>query len=149
MLLPSCLIALDKNPGARLIGVGEVVRCIIAKAVLSIIGTDIQQAAGPLQLCAEHTSGIELVIHYMNSVFADERSEGTLLVDASNAFNSLNCAVALQNIQHLCPVFSTVLISTYQSPAALFVDGDVLHSNEGTTQGILWQCHFMFWQLSL
>lgn len=45
---------MDKNLGVRPIGVGEVVRSIIAKAVLSIVGTDIQQAAGPLQLCAGH-----------------------------------------------------------------------------------------------
>ena len=47
-LLAYRLIALDKNPGVRPIGVGEVVRRIIAKAVLSIIGLDIQQAAGSL-----------------------------------------------------------------------------------------------------
>ena len=129
------MLALDKNLGVRPIGVGEVVRRIIAKAVLSIVGTDIQQAAGPFQLCAGHTSGVEAAIDSMSTVFAEEKSEGILLVDASNAFNSLNRAVALQNIQHLCPVFSTVLINTYRSPAALFVDGDVLYSNEGTTHG--------------
>ena len=53
----------------------------------------------------------------------------------SNAFNSLNRVVALRNIRHLCPVFPTVLMNTYHSPAALFVDGDVLYSNEGTTKG--------------
>ena len=45
-----CAVALDKNPGVCPIGVGEVVRRIIVKAVLSIIGPDIQQVAGPLQL---------------------------------------------------------------------------------------------------
>ena len=96
---------MDKNLGIRSIGVDEVVRRIIAKAVLSIVGTDIQQAAGPLQLCAGHTSGVEAAIHSMSTVYADEKSEGILLVDTSNAFNSLNCAVALLDIQHLCPVF--------------------------------------------
>ena len=43
------LIALNKIPGVHPIGVGEVVRRIIAKAVLSIIGPDIQQATGSLQ----------------------------------------------------------------------------------------------------
>jgi len=37
-----------------------------------------------------------------------------LLVDASNAFNSLNRAVALQNIHYTCPAFSTILINTYR-----------------------------------
>ena len=103
---------MDKNPGVRRIGVGEVVRCIIAKAVLSIIGPDIQRAAGPLQLCAGQTCGVEAAIHSMTSIFDDEKSEGFLLVDASNAFNSLNRAVALQNIQYTCPAFSTILINT-------------------------------------
>ena len=134
--LVSCrLIALDKNPGVRPIGVGEVVRRIIAKAVLSIIGPDIQRAAGPLQLCAGQTCGVEAAIHSMRSIFDDEKSEGFLLVDARNAFNSLNRAVALQNIQYTCPAFSTILINTYRFPAPLYVDGDVIYYNEGTTQG--------------
>jgi len=134
--LVSCrLIALDKNPGVRPIGVGEVVRRIIAKAVLSIIRPDILRAAGPLQLCAGQTCGVEAAIHSMRTIFNDENSEGFLLVDASNAFNSLNRAVALQNIQYTCPAFSTILINTYRFPAPLYVDGDVIYSNEGTTQG--------------
>jgi len=56
--------------------------------------------------------------------FSDDGSEGMLLVDAS-----------VCNIQYLCPTFSTILINMYRLPAALFVDGDVLYSNEGTTQG--------------
>ena len=46
------LIALDKCPGVRPISVGEVVRPIIGKAILSVIGVEIQQSAGSLQLCA-------------------------------------------------------------------------------------------------
>jgi len=58
-----------------------------------------------------------------------------LLIDATNVFNSLNRAVALHNIQQLSPLFSTILINTYLYPACLYIDGDVLHSEEGTTQG--------------
>ena len=36
----------------------------------------------------------------------DEKTEAILLVDASNAFNSLNRATALRNIQTICPAFS-------------------------------------------
>ena len=43
-LMACRLIALDKKPGVRLIGIGETVRGIIAKAVLSVIGEDIQFA---------------------------------------------------------------------------------------------------------
>ena len=51
--IPACrLIALNKNPGVRPIGICEVVRRIISKAILSITSGDIQDAAGSLQLCA-------------------------------------------------------------------------------------------------
>jgi len=129
------LIALDKNPGVRPIGVGEVVRRIIAKAALSIIRSDIQRAAGPIQLCAGQISGVEAAIHSMRTMFSTDDTEGMLLVDASNAFNSLNRNVALQNIQYICPPFFTLLVNNYRLPAPLYVDGDVLYSNEGTTQG--------------
>ena len=42
------LIPLDKCPGVRPIGVGEVPRCIIVKAILRTIGKDLEDAAGPL-----------------------------------------------------------------------------------------------------
>jgi len=134
-LMACRLIALDKRPGVRPIGIGETVRHIIAKAVLSVISDDIQYAAGSLQLCAGQPSGGEAAVHAMREAFNDDDSEGMLLIDVSNAFNSLNRAVALHNIQRLCPSFSTILINTYRHPACLYVDGDILYSEEGTTQG--------------
>ena len=94
------LIALDKCPGVR---PGEVVRRIIGKAVLATVKMDILEAAGPLQLvCAGQDTGCEAAIHAMRSLFAEENTEAVLLVDASNAFNSLNRQVALRNISILC-----------------------------------------------
>ena len=89
------LIALDKCPGVRPIGIGEVIRRILGKAVLATIGNEIQEAAGALQVCAGHQAGSEAAVHAMRSVFEDASSEAVLLVDASNAFNSLNRKVAL------------------------------------------------------
>ncbi len=65
----------------------------------------------------------------------NEDTEAVLLVDASNAFNSLNREVALHNIRHLCPSLATILINIYRDATELFVDGLVLFSEEGTTQG--------------
>ena len=67
-------------------------------------------------------------------VFASESSDGILFVDASNAFNSLNRAVALRNILRICPVIAPTLINCYHGDAELFVLGKVLLSQEGTTQ---------------
>ena len=89
------LIPLDKCPGVRPIGVGEVPRRIIAKAILRTIGKDIEEAAGPLQVCAGQDGGCEAAVHAMRAIFQDADTEGCLLVDASNAFNSLNRRAAL------------------------------------------------------
>ncbi len=45
-LLACRLVALDKNPGVRPIGVCEVARRIISKAILFVIKGDIQESAG-------------------------------------------------------------------------------------------------------
>ncbi len=129
------LIALDKCPGARPIGVCETVRRIVAKAILHVTKQDIQDSAGSRQLCGGQVSGIEAAIHSVRREFSSESAEAVLLVDASNAFNSLNREAALHNVQFLCPSLSTALINMYHAPTELFVDGVVLSSEEGTTQG--------------
>ena len=134
-LLACRLIALDKSPGVRPIGIGDTARRIIAKAVLSVVRTDVQNASGCLQLCGGQISGIEAAVHAVRNAFNSNDCEAALLVDASNAFNSLNRQVALHNIRRLCPPVATALINNYRAPTELFVDGDVLLSQEGTTQG--------------
>ncbi len=129
------LIALDKCPGVRPIGIGETARRIIGKAIAFTITEDIQNAAGPLQACAGHISGCEAAVHAMRQVYESEQTEAVILVDASNAFNSLNREAALRNIQQLCPSLSKVIINTYREDSQLFIDGSTLHSQEGTTQG--------------
>ena len=111
-LLACRLIALDKHPGVRPIGIGDTARRIIAKAALFTIRPDVQAATGCIQLCGGQISGIEAAVHAAN--------EAVLLVDASNAFNSLNRQVALHNISRICPPLSTILINTYRAPTHLF-----------------------------
>ncbi len=129
------LIALNKNPRVRPIGVCETARRIMAKAILFIPQGDIQDADGSLQLCAGQIAGAEAAVHTTREAFASDNTEAVLLVDASNAFNSLNRQVALQNIRRLYPSIATTLINTYRDSTDLFVDGSSLLSQEGTTQG--------------
>ena len=91
------LIALNKCPGVRLIGIGEVVRRILGKAILTVTSPDVQQVTGALQLCAGQQAGCEAAIHSMRHLFTLPDTEAVLMVDASNAFNRLNRTVALQN----------------------------------------------------
>ncbi len=103
--------------------------------VLRVTRGDIQDAAGSVQLCAGQIAGVEAATHAVQKCFHRDETEAVLLVDASNAFNSLNRDAALHNIRFICPSISTILINTYRAPSELFIDGEVLLSREGTTQG--------------
>ena len=138
-LLASRLIPLDKNPGIRPIGIGEVLRRIISKSVTTILRSDIQLSAGTLQTCSGIQSGIEAAVHAMQKTFNKEESEAILLVDASNAFNALNRSTALENIKQICPPIYQFLQNCYQSPTKLHIPQSektpFILSQEGTTQG--------------
>ena len=72
----------------------------------------------------------------MKLIFEQESTDGVILVDASNTFNSLNRKAALHSIRIICPQFSTLFINTYRLPVRVFIHGggEIL-SVEGTTQG--------------
>ena len=74
-------------------------------------------AAGSLQVCAGQEAGAEAAIRAMYDIYNDEHSEEVVLVDAENAFNSINRNVMLHNISLLCPTISTYVSNCYQSPA--------------------------------
>ena len=123
-------------PGSiRPIGIGEVVRRIIGKAILTVTGQFVQEVTGALQVCAGQRAGNEAAVHSMRRIFEDTNTEAVLLVDATNTFNSLNRQVALRNVLHLCPSIAPAIVSTYRANSQLFVDGEVIYSREGTTQG--------------
>lgn len=129
------LVPLDKCPGVRPIGICEVMRRIVGKAALQVFGHNVQRVAGTVQLCAGQPMGIEAAIHAMTRIFDDDSCEAILMVDASNAFNCLNRNAALHNAEQLCPALATLLKNTYGRAADLFVDGEVMKSEEGVTQG--------------
>ena len=80
--------------------------------------------------------GCETAIHSMQDIFGTNKTEAVLLVDAENAFSSINRQVFLRNIKYICPPIATFVRNCYNVPARLFVLGDKeLLSHEGTTQG--------------
>ena len=56
-----------------------------------------------------------------------------MLIDTSNAFNSLNGKVARHNMAIQCHSLATG--SAYGGHSKLFVDGETIYSREGTTEG--------------
>ena len=59
-----------------------------------------------------------------------------LLIDAENAFNSINRKVMLHNLKFICPIIATSIINCYATPSRLFIVGvgEIL-SSDGTTEG--------------
>ena len=94
----------------------------MSKAILCVLGNDIQLAVGALQTCAGHKAGSEAAVHAMSASFKDEDTNAVLLVDATNAFNQLNRQAALHNISVLCPSFSTNKVKKWTD--------EVLHLSE-------------------
>ena len=135
------LIALNKNPGCRPIGIGEVLRRIIGKAILEVIKEDIQEAMGNLQLCAGQQAGCEAAVHAIREIFEAPDCEAVMLVDATNAFNTINREATMHNIKVKCPSFAKYVENTYKEPAQLIISDqnsnrcETIASAEGTTQG--------------
>ena len=113
------LIPLNKNPGLRPIGVGEVLKRIIEKVVVSV-SNDIS-SVGSLQVCAGHEAGCEAVIHASHTIFEDEKTKAVLLVNATNIFNSVNRQVCLHNICIICVLIATYVRNCYTIPSRLFI----------------------------
>ena len=52
--------------GLRPIGVGEVLRRIIGKAIITTFRENIVDSVGSLKVCASHESGCEAAVHAMH-----------------------------------------------------------------------------------
>lgn len=120
----NCLITLDKCPGVHPIGIGKTLRRVISKAVCYATTVDVELACGSDQLCGGVKSGIEGAIHATASLFSQHGADsgwGVLLVDASNAFNSLNRIPLLWNVHVIWPCCFRFVFNTYQSWATLVV----------------------------
>ena len=139
------LIPLKKEiTGIRPIGIGEVLRRIIGKAIVTEIKVDLMESAGCLQLCAGQKSGCEAAAHAMREIFEQQGTDGVLFIDASNAFNCINRQALLHNVQYHCPPMATYLKNCYATPSRMFVAGEVkLCLQRVPLKEIQWQCQAM------
>ena len=103
----------DDQHSCQTIGVCDVPRRIISKAVLWLLSADILAAAGPLQVGARHKGGAEAAIHVMRRVREESKVEGVLSIENRDAFSTINRLAALHNISTICPSISQLLWNCY------------------------------------
>ena len=102
---------------------------------MSTLKPDLVKARANSQMCG-HKSGSEAAICAMKAMYENNNTDAVLLVDAENAFNSLNRKAFLHNIGITCPVIAFFVRNIYTVPKRLFVIGGTeIQSEEGMTQG--------------
>ena len=79
--------------------------------------------------------GCEAAVHSLRQKFDSEECEAVLLLDAQNAFNTLNRKLTLHHVAIHCPILGTFLRNIYGCARDLWVGKTVLSSEEGATQG--------------
>ena len=102
-LMSGRLIALDKSPGIRPVGIGETWRRLLDKCLLRVSGQEAKAVCGTEQLAGGVEAGIERVIHDARLQWAQHSQEedwGFILIDARNAFNEENRTAMLWAVQH-------------------------------------------------
>jgi hypothetical protein len=135
------LIALNKMPGVRPVGIGESADRCFEKIMSIITGSDVMEVCGSDQLCSGVKAGIEGAIHAVSQKFNEHCDEGwgLLLTDAENAFNSICRPVFLWNARIFWTRCSRFLFNSYRGYAILVLRSSsqvhYLFSKEGCTQG--------------
>lgn len=140
-LMTGRIVALDKCPGVRPVGVGETFFRLMAKCVLLVAGDDATAACGVHQLCGGLEAGIEGGIHAMRRQWEAVQDESepwaALLVDAKNAFNEVHRTSLMWHVRHRWPAGARFAFNSYRHSRALVLRGyeGLLDSREGVTQG--------------
>ena len=104
--MSSRVVLLNENPGLCLIAVGEVLRQVMGKVVMSAFSEDVTNTSSDAQMCGQ-SSGSKAATHAMRRMFQHEKSGAATLVDTVNAFNNLNWKVFLYYIKFICPEIVT------------------------------------------
>ena len=144
------LVALDKQPGVRPVGIGSIFRRLMAKCVIKAIGRQATTVCGSLNLCAGLPAGIEGAVHAVREhsnppptgeeaplpppppaeddapprpaePMEDASPTGTLLVDARNGFNELGRKAMLWTVRQRWPNGATFAFNCYRHSSMLIL----------------------------
>ncbi|XP_075259889.1 uncharacterized protein LOC142351636 [Convolutriloba macropyga] len=134
------LTALSKKKGGvRPIAVGEVLRRLIAKCLVSEAKSEAIELFDSLQLGVGISGGAEAIIHsskntYDNIVSA-QKDGGVLQIDFQNAFNSVKRSHLLKATYEFIPGIAVFTNFCYSQHTPLFYNNAIIQSESGVQQG--------------
>ena len=74
-IMANCMVAFDKCPGVHPLGIGEILRRLIAKMVIEACGGEVRLNCGVANLCTGLQAGIEGGIHAADVLFKEHQSD--------------------------------------------------------------------------
>jgi len=72
-IMAGCLVTLDKEPGVRPMGIGEIYHWLMAKCILAMTGCQATAACDNLNLCAGLQAGIKGTVHAMGDAWHEAK----------------------------------------------------------------------------
>ena len=131
------LIALQKQPtGVRPIAVGETLRRLAGKCLVRRCQDEVIEKLLPHQMGVGIANACEIISHAVRAWAETAAADETLiLVDFSNAYNSLDRQKMLEAIAEDAPAFLPYANYCYGAETPLLGKGFTLSSAEGTQQG--------------
>ena len=123
----------------RVISCVEVLRRLTSKCLARLVQQDAVQALSPLQVGVGVKCGCEAIIHSVFSTFSDSNPLPdhcwSLLLDFSNAFNSIDRGFMFEEIRARIPDISAWMECCYGSQPVLHLDDKTILSCCGVQQG--------------
>ena len=128
-----------KSGGLRPIAVGEVLRRLTSKCISRAVRGDAFNVLTPLQVGVGVSVGCEAIVHAVNRVQEDPNispdQKWTLLLDFSNAFNSISREKMFGEVRARIPSMSAWIECCYGSQPLLHLDEHTIFSKCGVQQG--------------
>ena len=139
-LCGASLIACQKKDGGlRPIAIGEVLRRLTSKCVARAVQSEAVDILSPLQVGVGIPAGCEAIVHSLASLLNNSsilpESRCVLLVDFSNAFNSIDRGHMFEEARSRIPSISSWLECCYSSQPLLFFGEHTILSCCGVQQG--------------
>ena len=133
------LACLKKGGGHRPIAVGEVLRRLTSKCLSRSVQEDALRVLTPLQLGVGVKVGCETIVHSVSRTLDDHSLSPdpcwTLLLDFSNAFNSISRACMFEEVRACIPGLAAWVESCYGAEPLLHFGDHTILSRCGVQQG--------------